>query len=230
MAKKITDENGNEFVEVKPWYKKWWIWVIAVVLVFVAIGMIGGGSGSKSSSSSATKSAKTRNTKKSDTTAASSGKQLKLSEDTFTIESEKDFNPNWTDSSWADSTFSIDKVRVIKIKQQKYYDGDKTYPVQGLIMVHFKIKAGRDISTYPNQGTIITDDGQQIDATMNNSDDYDGEIAKGVTKDGYTTFIFKKMSSASQFKTLRLKWDSNYETDDMDDDNSDKTFDITINL
>lgn len=51
MAKKITDKNGNTFVEVKPWYKRWWIWVIAVVIILAIIGSIAGNNDDDSSSS-----------------------------------------------------------------------------------------------------------------------------------------------------------------------------------
>lgn len=42
MSKKIQDENGNTYVEIKPWYKKWWIWVLAVVVIIFLFGSLGG--------------------------------------------------------------------------------------------------------------------------------------------------------------------------------------------
>lgn len=43
MVKKIADKNGDTYVEVKPWYKRWWVWVIAVVVILGIIGAISGG-------------------------------------------------------------------------------------------------------------------------------------------------------------------------------------------
>ena len=40
MAKKITDKNGDTYVEVKPWYKRWWVWVLAIVVVLFIIGAL----------------------------------------------------------------------------------------------------------------------------------------------------------------------------------------------
>lgn len=63
MTKKITDKNGDTYVEVKPWYKRWWVWVLAIIVLLFIIGSASGGSdnssSSKSSSSSKTSSAQT---------------------------------------------------------------------------------------------------------------------------------------------------------------------------
>jgi lysozyme family protein len=96
--------------------------------------------------------------------------------------------------------------------------------------MHFSITAARDISIYPSQGTLVTSDGQQADADTYNGDDFDGDIAKGVTKDGYVLWELEKMTDPKAIKTLRVKFHANYETDDMDDDNAYKDFDFTINL
>lgn len=230
MAKKFTDKDGNTFVEVKPWYKKWWIWVIAVIVVIFAIGAFSSGSNDSSSTSPKTHKATTSKTKNTnDSNTVSTGKKLSLSEDSFTINKEVDYNPNYSDNSWAQTKVNINKVRVIKIKTKNYYDGDKTYPVQGIIMVHFKVTPTRDIDFYPTQGTLVTN-GQQVDADSGNSDDFDGEISKGATQTGNVVFILKKMTDVNTIKSIRLKWDADYDTDNYDDDNSSKTYDITINL
>ena len=43
MQKKINN-NGNEVK--KPFYKKWWVWVIAAIVIFGMIGKLGGNNGS----------------------------------------------------------------------------------------------------------------------------------------------------------------------------------------
>ena len=54
MAKKIKDENGNVYVQKKPFYKRVWFWIVAVIAVFVIGGALGGGSDDTSNSSSKT--------------------------------------------------------------------------------------------------------------------------------------------------------------------------------
>lgn len=51
MAKKISDENGNTYVQKKPFYKRVWFWVV-VVIVVIGLGNMGGSKDSKSSSNS----------------------------------------------------------------------------------------------------------------------------------------------------------------------------------
>ena len=50
MSKKITDENGNTYVQKKPFYKRGWFWVLAIIVIF-GIGSMGKESDGTSSSS-----------------------------------------------------------------------------------------------------------------------------------------------------------------------------------
>ncbi|CAH0418953.1 DUF3862 domain-containing protein [Periweissella ghanensis] len=47
MSKKIVDENGNTYVQKKPFYKRVWFWIVIVVLVLIIGGSIGGGNKNK---------------------------------------------------------------------------------------------------------------------------------------------------------------------------------------
>lgn len=61
MAKKIKDKNGNVYVQKKPFYKRFWFWLVVVIIVLGIGGAMGGHSGnggSSSSSSSATPTSK----------------------------------------------------------------------------------------------------------------------------------------------------------------------------
>lgn len=42
MSKKIVDENGNTYVQKKPFYKRVWFWIVVVILVLIVGGSIGG--------------------------------------------------------------------------------------------------------------------------------------------------------------------------------------------
>lgn len=227
MAKKqITDENGNKFVEVKPWYKKWWIWVIAVVAVIFIIAAIGG-SGDDSSSSS--KNATAKQTKDADDSGTANTKKIHIDNQTATVINQTAYNPHFTDTSWSGTNVKIDKVTVSKIKPLTDHDEDDNV-YKGVVKVHYVITATRDISIYPTQGTLNTSDGQQIDANQYTSDDFDGDINKGATKSGNVIYTLKTLNKVSDLKSLRLKWDANYDTDNMEDDNAYKTYDVTVDL
>ncbi|MCS8582522.1 Ltp family lipoprotein [Latilactobacillus curvatus] len=69
MAKKIKDENGNTYVQKKPFYKRVWFWILVVIVVAVGASMGGKkDDGSKDSSSKASTS-QTASSKKSNVPA-----------------------------------------------------------------------------------------------------------------------------------------------------------------
>lgn len=71
MAKKIKDENGNTYVQKKPFYKRVWFWILAIIAIIIIAASMGGGSdsdssksGSKSSDSATAKPKEEKNTAK----------------------------------------------------------------------------------------------------------------------------------------------------------------------
>lgn len=60
-------------------------------------------------------------------------------------------------------------------------------------------------STFPDQATLVTSTGEQIDADLMQSDDLGGEIYEGVTKEGNVNF-FLKNGHAEDIKWITLKW------------------------
>ncbi|MFC6323999.1 hypothetical protein [Companilactobacillus baiquanensis] len=234
MSKKIVGKDGKEYSvkEKKPFYKKWWFWlIVAIVLIFIVPAMIGG-SGNDSSDSSDVKDAKTTNTSK-DTddsnTAKNNSKTIELDNDEATVLKEISYNPKYNDESWAGTKVNIDRVKVAKIKPFKDKEEDN-HVYKGIILVHFNVEASRDINFYPSQGTLVTSDGQQVDANMYSSDDFDGDIAKNAKKSGNVLYTLTTLNNPKDIKNIRLKWDANYDTDDVEDDSAYKTYDITVNL
>lgn len=154
--------------------------------------------------------------------------EIELNDDKIDIKDSKKYSTTYSDSSWAGTTVKIDKVTVYKTDGE-YSDGDDG-KFNGIAKVHFDIKAGRDISMYASQATLNTNDGQQVDADTYDSDDFDGDLNSGAHTDGDVYFLLPKLDSVSSLKTLRLKFTSDYDTDDYDDDNSDHSYDVTVNL
>ena len=235
MAKKIQDDDGNTYVAVKPWYKKWWVWVIIAVLVVLGFALLGGSddSDTKSSSSSATAHKTTKKETGTGTNSDSDTSSLKTIEVSYTdykVAAEKTFSVNYSNTSWNAANVKIDKVTVYKLSKPYKYESanDGKFNVNGFVRFHVSITANRDVSIYPTQGTAVYSNGEQHEA--DSSESWDGDISKGATKSGNVTVPVKDLSNTSSLKTLRFKFDGNYDTDDYDDDNSNKTFDITLNL
>ncbi|CAJ1180022.1 hypothetical protein [Companilactobacillus nantensis] len=216
----------------KPFYKIWWFWLIVVILVVIIFGMFGSGGSSNDDSSSNVKQTNTSNTTKDaddSNSAKSKSKTIDLDNDEATIIKEINYDPNYTDNSWAGTNVNIDRVKVATIKPFKDEE-EKNNIYKGIVIVHFNVEASRDIDFYPTQGTLVTSDGQQVDANSYSSDNFDGEIAKGAKKSGNVLFTLTTLNNPKDLKNIRLKWDADYQTDDLDDDASNKTYDITINL
>ncbi|ATO55926.1 hypothetical protein ATO00_03265 [Loigolactobacillus coryniformis subsp. coryniformis] len=144
-----------------------------------------------------------------------------------TYSSVKNYNVNWSDNSWAGLNISIDKVDVGALKSPE--ETTDNAEANGIIRVHFTINnTQRDLSTYPNQATLQTSDGQQIDADLSDSDDIGGDFMQGTQKDGYVYFLVPTLDNASDITNIRLKFDGDYDTDNYEDDNSMHSFDTGI--
>lgn len=49
MTKKIKDQNGNTYVEKKPFYKRIWFWLVIVILLLIGFGSASTSNNSKES-------------------------------------------------------------------------------------------------------------------------------------------------------------------------------------
>lgn len=110
MAKKIKDENGNTYVQKKPFYKRVWFWILVVIVVAVGASMGGkkdDGSKDTSSKSESATSASTASTastakiKRSDFDAVKIGDLMQSADggDTLNSLKEKFGEPKSTSSS-----------------------------------------------------------------------------------------------------------------------------------
>lgn len=125
----------------------------------------------------------------------------------------KKHKTDWSDSSWAGVQTSIDNINVGKFDGD-YEDSDGT-TLQGLIGVHFNVSSpDYDVKIYPNQGTLTTNDGQQIDADIYESDDVGGDLLKGAKKDGWVYFFIPNMQNATDITSVRIIFTGNNYGDD----------------
>ncbi|KRM18433.1 hypothetical protein FD31_GL000979 [Companilactobacillus nantensis DSM 16982] len=152
------------------------------------------------------------------------------SSDEAKVDKIKRHDVTWSDNSWAGVKVSIDYANVGTFKNAVEDSDGNTF--QGAIVVNFKVETPeRDISIYPNQATLTTNDGQQIDASLMDSDDIGGDLMKGANKEGNVVFYVPTLSSPSDITSIRLKFSGSYDTDDYSDDNAYHDFDTgVINL
>lgn len=211
------------------WTRTWWPWTILAVLSLVFAG-------SYASLSTITRTAviasqTTATPAESATNDATKGGSLTLRDSQVRLSQQKTYHQAYQNSSWAKSTFAIDKVEVAKTAEAvKLAESDQQKAFNGVVAVHFKIKAGRDIAAYPTQATLNTNLGQQVNSDMSLSDTFDGDLNKGTIKDGNVYFLLPNLKSVASLTSIRLKWDAFYDTDDENDNSFAKNFDTTLKL
>ncbi|WEG74383.1 hypothetical protein [Vagococcus intermedius] len=235
MAKKIKGENGKVYKEHKPFYKKVWFWILAVVVVVVAIGSLGGGEDEtpKDSAKSAGNTKVEKHEKKEEKNLLVNHKKYKNiasnAKETDEVEfvEDKSYKVELSNSDWAEMKVGIDEVSIVKVNNYEDY-GDKT--AEGFAVIHVNLDdIQRDITAYPQQGTILTNTGQQSEGHYEISG-WDGELMKGANKGGYAAFPIEKLESVEDINNIRFSFSAVYDTDDYDDENSRHEYDITIDL
>lgn len=158
-----------------------------------------------------------------------SNKSLEINYEDYDLKDQKIYPADITDNSWGATKVVIDQVEVDQVEPQKYDSAnDGKFDVNGFVRLHLTVTATRDINFYPTQGMAIYNDGQQQEATGNES--WDGEIAKGVTKDGWVSFPVKELDNVNALTSVRFKFSADYETDDYEDDGAYQDYDLTLNL
>ncbi|WP_434432676.1 DUF805 domain-containing protein [Lactiplantibacillus paraplantarum] len=233
----------------KHWTHKWWTWCLLVLFTLAYAALVNVTARETAIDSALTTTSKSATTSSDDSYSDSDSEEasdsdsedsesdsesdsdsITIGDDDIDIADQQAYTASFTDSSWAGSTFKIDKVTVYKTDgTYTSGSGSDKQDFNGIVKVHMNIHAGRDISAYPTQAKLSTNDGQQVDADAD-SDDFDGDLNSGTDSDGNLYFILPKLSSVKNITSVRLKWDASYDTDDYDDDNDFKTFDATLNL
>lgn len=212
MAKKIKDANGKTYVQVKPWYKRWWLWVIVVIAVLLLIGLFGSGKDSSSDSGSGSN------------TQIASPSKITVDYDDYNVKSSKTYKLNYTNDDWDEANVKINKVTVYKLSKPYKFDSanDGKFNINGFIKLNMSIKANDDISIYPQQGTAVIGD-EQEDAV---GESWDGDINKGAQKSGEVYIPIKDLKKPTDISNIRFKFSGN----NQNNMESDHDYDLTLKL
>lgn len=213
MSKKITDKDGKTYVQVKPWYKHWWVWVIIAVVALIIIGLLNGNDNdSKTGSGSGSN------------TQTTSPSRITVDYDDYNVKSSKTYKINYSNNDWDEANVKINKVTVYKLSKPYKFDSanDGKYDINGFIKLDMSIKANNDISIYPQQGTAVIGN-EQADAV---GESWDGDINKGAQKSGEVYIPIKDLKKATSISNLRFKFSAN----DQNNMENDHDYDLTLSL
>ncbi|EEG77075.1 hypothetical protein [Dethiobacter alkaliphilus] len=103
-----------------------------------------------------------------------------------------------------------------------------------VVYVKFRIENTRDdgaghFTTYPDQATLITSTGEQLEADMFESDNIGGDLYEGVIKDGIVFWVLER-GAPFDISWVRLKWNSYDEAEDVDFDKWATDHDVRIEI
>ncbi|MFT9050037.1 hypothetical protein [Liquorilactobacillus nagelii] len=221
--------SENNAQSKKPFYKKWWVWLVAVIAVFFVFVAVGGNSNKTSESDKTVSKASGHKTTASEkgSSSQSASSKITVSYKDYKVASQKTYDTNYSDTGWSPAAVTVKKVVIYKLAKPYKYESanDGTFQITGFVRMYYTIKANRDISIYPSQGTYVYSNGEQHEADV--GEGWDGDISSGATKTGTVEVPVKDTSNIS---TIRSKFDANYDTSNYDDDNANHTYDFTINL
>lgn len=212
-----------------------WIGVVLSILAFVVVLMTQSMYSNAINKATEAPQAEPASSAKASSTASSSSKSTKkntieINYQKYEVKDSKTYKVNYSDNSWAGTNVKINSVTVYKLAKPYKYDSanDGNFNVNGFVRINMSVSPTRDISIYPTQGTLVLDNGEQHEADSNES--WDGDVAAGATKTGNITIPVSSLDSSNSIGGLRFKFDGNYETDDIEDDNFDHDYDVSLNL
>lgn len=148
----------------------------------------------------------------------------KKEEDIWTYYEEADWS-----GEWEGLKFDIQKV-VVSDKAPKIDDNGEEVE-SSAVGVKFKVEnttSDKVYNTYPDQATLVTSTGEQVEADMMVSDAVGGEIHEGVIKEGNLIFYLDR-GEADKIDWVKLTWSNDYTDPDGNYDN-DKYHDQEVKL
>lgn len=143
------------------------------------------------------------------------------------VEARSIYTTDWSED-WHNTNFKITEVSVVQYNQAEAIEfTDSEY----MVGVNFLIQNNGDhaITAYPDQGIAVIN-GKQYDADMLLSDSIGGDIIDGSTVEGMVIFAVPDLTSVDDLTKLRLTWPANDYNDITDIDDTDKDFDVTLEL
>jgi hypothetical protein len=115
------------------------------------------------------------------------------------------------EESWEEMKFKIEKVVVSDKAPKLDENGNEVIgSAVGVKMTVENTSSDKKYTTYPDQATLVTSTGEQVDADLWVSDDVGGDFYEGVVKQGNIIFYLER-GNAADITWVKLIWNSSYE-------------------
>ncbi|MGN1400972.1 MAG: hypothetical protein ACI4XL_05665 [Bacillus sp. (in: firmicutes)] len=144
----------------------------------------------------------------------SESKDKKKEEDIWTYYEDA----NW-EGTFEDLHFNIQKVVVSDKAPEINDEGEEvTGSAVGFKMQMENKSTDKIYTSYPDQATLVTSTGEQVEADMFTSDSLGGEIHEGVIKEGNVIFYLER-GEAEKIEWVKFTWSNSYEDPNGNYDN-----------
>ncbi|MFC3927342.1 DUF4352 domain-containing protein [Streptococcus caprae] len=177
MAKKIKDEQGNVYVQKKPFYKRWWFILLIVVIAF---GVIGGNKGSD--------------------------KQISKTTEQTTVSQEVQTNQEDSSTSESEATAKNESKDTVYAVGQTFTVGDMTYLVNSVSQsTNVGGEYGKNASgiyeivnvTVTNNGKKATTVDSDYFTLLNGEVEYSSDSAAGIYANDDANFFLTEINPGS---------------------------------
>lgn len=202
--------------------KKFFTWgIILLVGLFVLSGC---------GEDAATQEMKENDTEKAE--AKTGDEATPASEDSKEAKGEGKQDDIWTyyeDATWADD-FNGLKSEIQKVAvTNKAPTFDDPEAEKSAVGVKFKLEntTQEKFTTYPDQATLVTSTGEQVEADLYASESLGGEIDKGVIKEG-TIIWYLERGKADKIEWIKMEWYA--KAGDEMEDGERKEYEVEIQL
>ncbi|WP_181349379.1 hypothetical protein [Thalassobacillus sp. CUG 92003] len=166
-------------------------------------------------------------------TASESESETEAAETEAAKEGEK--NDLWTyydDVTWSDDFNGLkSEIQKVVVTEKAPTMEDETAE-ESAVGVKFKLENTTEgkFTTYPDQATLVTSTGEQIDMPdMFMSDNIGGEIDKGVIKEGAIIWYLER-GKAKEIEWIKMSWDARKGAEDNMEMDKRKDYEIELDL
>jgi len=124
------------------------------------------------------------------------------------------------------------KVEILALALGEQIESDFQESPVDVVVLKFRIENTRgegELTVYPDQGTLITSTGEQLEPDIWESDHIGGDIYEGVIKDGIVIWVLER-GHVFDLEWIRIKFNAYDENADIFSDNYSKDFDIKIDI
>ena len=209
------DSNGDSYIQVQPWYKKWWVWLFIII---ICLGCKAGYDFNKNL-----------------TTSNTENKVNKIGtyiydDEKFPVEAKKEYKPNYKYTEWKGATIKITKVKIFKTTKPKKYrfeDDEATKKIRGFATIYMTVIAKKNIEIDLGEENAIFSNLDEV-AIEAYYDGFDDGIGAGEKKTGYIKLPIEHLNSVNDINAIRLDFDG--EAQKTSDDSLDKDIGIVVRL